>query len=88
MSSCFGLKAEEDGQGQGPSEDQSQQKDDEKMALESIYGDAFAEKIPGKLWQFEMNIPVLQKLIQASNYPSISTYIVLVRLTSIRLKGF
>ena len=71
MCSCFGLRGEEGGEGHGSSEDQVQQKEDEKMALESIYGDAFAEKIPGKLWQFEMNIPVLQKLIQASKYPAL-----------------
>ena len=62
MTECFGLKRLQEG---GSEEvEAAQNKEDEKMALESIYGDAFSEKIRGKLWQFEMNIPSLQKLIR------------------------
>ena len=62
MTECFGLKRLQEGGGEEV--EAAQNKEDEKMALESIYGDAFSEKIRGKLWQFEMNIPSLQKLIR------------------------
>ena len=65
MTECFGLKRLQEG---GSEEvEAAQNKEDEKMALESIYGDAFSEKIRGKLWQFEMNIPSLQKLIRVGS---------------------
>ena len=68
MTECFGLKRLQEG---GSEEvEAAQNKEDEKMALESIYGDAFSEKIRGKLWQFEMNIPSLQKLIRVRGLSS------------------
>ena len=65
MNDCFDLRHLE--AKNETSEDHLQQIDDEKMALEAIYGSSFSEKIPGKLWQFEMDIPVLRKLIKVSS---------------------
>ena len=40
------------------------QKEDEKLAIQSIYGDeALTEKIPGKLWELELDLPSLIDLM-------------------------
>ena len=47
------------------------QKEDEKLAIQSIYGDeALTEKIPGKLWELELDLPSLIELM--SEKPSAS----------------
>ena len=42
-------------------------KEDEKMALESIYADAFHEKIPGRVWEIKLKIPSLLKYCQKTD---------------------
>ena len=48
------------------------QKEDEKLAIQSIYGDeALLEKIPGKLWEINLQLPQLQDLLlKQNNNPS------------------
>ena len=43
------------------------QKEDEKLAIQSIYGDeALSEKIPGKLWELQLELPSLMDLMSES----------------------
>ena len=40
------------------------QKEDEKLAIQSIYGDdALCESIPGKLWEIKLQLPQLEGLL-------------------------
>ena len=40
------------------------QKEDEKLAIQSIYGDdALCESIPGKLWEIRLQLPQLEGLL-------------------------
>ena len=51
-------------------EDIEDQKNDEKLAIQSIYGDeALIEKIPGKLWELQLNLPALIDIL----IPSVSS---------------
>ena len=46
---------------------QEDQKEDEKLAIQSIYGDeALSEKIPGKLWELQLELPSLIDLMSES----------------------
>ena len=63
MTHCFDLSVSDD------HENTDEHKLDEKMALESIYGETFKEKIPGKLWQFELEVPTLEKYIRIEEKP-------------------
>ena len=48
-------------------EDIDDQKEDEKLAIQSIYGDsALIEKIPGKLWELKLEIPSLIETLTPS----------------------
>ena len=68
MTSCFGLmtssEAGDEPNGKTAENHAEEQIADEKMALESIYGDSFSEKIAGKIWEFVLEIPALEKFIQ------------------------
>ena len=43
-------------------EDIVEQRNEEKMALESIYGDKFSERIANKVWTISLDIPKLSEL--------------------------
>lgn len=44
-----------------------EQKEDEKMALASIYREEFVEKIPEKLWVIELNVPFMTKFLPSAS---------------------
>jgi ATP-dependent RNA helicase DHX57 len=39
----------------------NEQKEDEKLALESIYGEAFTERIAGKVWEIKLELGALEQ---------------------------
>ena len=50
------------------------QKEDEKLAIQSIYGDeALTEKIPGKLWELQLELPSLLDLMSEKSGKSKSS---------------
>jgi ATP-dependent RNA helicase DHX57 len=64
MAECFGLFDLQPQVAASCSNPETDEKEDEKMALESIYGEqAFAVKIPGKLWELTLNLPALLRLL-------------------------
>lgn len=44
-----------------------EQRNEEKMALESIYGDCFTERIPNTIWSLLLELPNLSELVQSSS---------------------
>ena len=36
-------------------------RNDEKMALESIYADAFRERVPGRVWEIKLELSVMKQ---------------------------
>lgn len=74
MSNCFNvpLHCNEDSDDvkdiQGQSlEEILEQRSEEKMALESIYGDRFIERIPNHVWVVSLELPHLTELIGSKN---------------------
>ena len=46
-------------------EEAKQLKNDEKMALESIYGDDFKERLPDRVWELALSLDSLWDLAHA-----------------------
>ena len=72
MSDCFDLGLDEE-----PSDIEEdlkemyrEQKEDEKMALESIYGEGFAERVPGKVWEIKLALPGMDKFCEEAKVPT------------------
>ena len=74
MSNCFNVPLHHDDGNDGPKDDQGQtveeileQRSEEKMALESIYGDRFIERIPNHVWLVSLELPHLTELIGSTH---------------------
>ena len=55
------------------SEDNSaeqEMRNDEKMALESIYADAFRERVPGRVWEIKLELSVMRQYLRKEEKPS------------------
>ncbi|XP_013395575.1 putative ATP-dependent RNA helicase DHX57 [Lingula anatina] len=55
-----------------PLEELESERQDEKMALEAIYGDAFCERIPKQVWTIDLDLDFIKeyyRTIQASKMP-------------------
>ena len=74
MSQCFNVPLPHDDDNDGPKDNQGQtleeileQRSEEKMALESIYGDRFIERIPNRVWVVLLELPHLTELIGSTH---------------------
>ena len=45
-------------------------RNDEKMALESIYADAFTERVPGRVWEIRLELAVMKQYLRQEEKPN------------------